>query len=174
MLYEILSGAAPGSYVQMVKDNVLTPMGIDTTREVTDLLDRDHEAATYSGSDDTLPGWIWAQMQCMGPGGWLGTANGILKFLIGLRGSSVLQPQTAEMMFSQQLGWYQGDSPFGPYYHHNGALHTGATPSQELHTGAVHFPSGYGAVLFVNSPAKPIQLMAQAFGASPPSQQAPS
>jgi hypothetical protein len=105
-------------------------------------------------------------MQWMGPGGWRGTANGVLKFLVGLRGGSLLEPELVDTMFTQQLGWYRAQSRYGPYYHHNGGLFSGAQPAQEVHTGAIHFPFGYDAVLFINSPGKPIALMAEAFGSS--------
>lgn len=173
VLYEIWSGAQPGSYVSLLKQNVLAPLGVDPETEITDAPKPNVEGVSYSGSDDTRPGQVWTKIGCMAPGGWLGTAFGVLKFLMGLRTEAVLQAATSEMMFTQLLGWYRGSSRFGPYYHHNGGLLTGANPKQVLATGAIHFSDGYDAVLFVNSPANVIPLMARAFGAEAPEQVAP-
>ena len=120
------------------------------------------EALCYRGAHDTRPGYAWPAMQCIGPGGWLATARGLLKFLVGVRGHAVLDEVTTRLMLRGKLGWYEGRTRFGPYYHHNGGLFTGA--GQQLHTGAVHFPAGYDAVLLINSPpGGTIRLMARAF-----------
>jgi CubicO group peptidase (beta-lactamase class C family) len=157
VLFEIWSGAAPGSHVSLVKQSILAPLGIDTDAEITDQPRPAVEALSYSGSTDTRPGQVWPQMDCIAPGGWLGTAFGVLKFLMGLRTDTVLQPATSEMMFNPLLGWYRGTSPHGPHFHHNGGLHNEENPAQILATGAIHFPPGFDAVLFVNSRANAIR-----------------
>lgn len=163
VLYEVLTDGAPGSYVSSVAMNVFAPMGI-TSAEITATPAPATEALFYADRDDTRPGQMWPAMQAVGPGGWLGTASGVLTFLTGIRANAVLDPATTELMFTQELGWYRAMTPFGPYYHHNGGLFTGAKPAQETHTGAIHFPAGYDAVLLVNAVSPDIiRLMARAF-----------
>jgi CubicO group peptidase (beta-lactamase class C family) len=179
VLYEILSGASAGAYTQLIKDNVLTPMGIDTTQELTDTRDPSNEALGYSGPTDTRPGRLEAPVPLMAAGGWLGTANGVLKFLLGLRANAVLDAPTTQMMYTQQLGWFADSSPYGSYYHKTGgewdytdAAHT--QPPQETHAGIAVLPDGYDAVLLVNSAAgtprtlSAVELIAKASGAPAP------
>jgi CubicO group peptidase (beta-lactamase class C family) len=165
VIYEILAGGPPGSYARLVQDTLLAPLGVDVAQDaITPTPSHDIEALDYSDVDDTRPGQYWRSIPCVGASGWLATARGLLQFLIGLRTFALLGPQTTEMMFAERLGWYPGTSEFGTYYHHNSGLFNGKTPRQELHTGVVHFPHGYDAVLLVNSgPARPIQLMAATF-----------
>jgi len=171
VLYEVLCDAAPGTYADLAHRNVLDPLGVD--RDALTVEPRPAtEALHYADRTDTRPGQLWPRIACAGAGGWLGTANGLLAFLRGLRTNALLSPATTEMMLTQRLGWYPAESASGTYYHHNGALFTGRTPRQEVYTGIVLFPSGYDAVLLVNSgPVDPIRLMARAFagdGSGPP------
>jgi len=181
VLTEILAGAPANSYAQWIKDTVFTPMGIDTTGEITDVRSPDNQVLYYSGPDDTRPGHLQAAVPLIAAGGWLGTANGVLKFLLGLRANTVLDAPTTQMMFTQQIGWFSDSSIFGSYFHKTGGgtnytdqAHT--LPSQQLHSAVAVLPGGFDAVLMANSPIPGLMPVASnlvgaitnAFGAPPP------
>ena len=105
-------------------------------------------------------------MQCVGPGGWIAPTTEVIKYLIGIRNHTVMTAPTTNTMFTQSLGWYPWNGVFGTYYHHNGGLGNGLSPTQGLNTGVMRFSNGYDAVLLVNSPDDNIiQHMVNAFEA---------
>ena len=87
---------------------------------------------TYSGAGDTRHGQYWGHFDFTAPGGWIASANEILKFLIGVRNHVVLSPAITEKMFNESLGWYPYNGTYGTYYHHNGGLGNRSLPPQGL------------------------------------------
>jgi hypothetical protein len=76
----------------------------------------------------------------------------------------VLDLQTTLNMLNGDEGWYTYDGVYGQYFHHNGGLGNGATPSQGVATGIIRLADGYDALLLVNSLGQDvISLMIQAF-----------
>lgn len=166
--FSILAGAieeiSGSPYVEYMKPEVLTSMGISTGlfNPVPD--PSDTATLSYSGQGDQTGGQFWPEMQMVGPGGWIAPANELIKFLTGVRNDAVLSAALTEEMLTGELGWYTYNGKYGAYYHHNGGLVNGATPTQGLNTGIIHFSNGYDALLLVNSPLPTIiSLMIQAF-----------
>ena len=160
---EHLSGM---SYVDYTRINIFNPMGINSNVFNATPDPADTSALTYSGLADTQPGQYWGAFRFVACGGWVASARELLKFMIGVRGNVVLSPQTTDMMFTEGLGWYPYDGKYGRYYHHNGALVTGATPPQGETTGVIHFTDGYDAALLINTPLPGFDIitpMVQAF-----------
>jgi CubicO group peptidase (beta-lactamase class C family) len=151
-------------YVSYVNQKVLVPMGIDTNVFSPNPDPIGSATLTYSGASDTRHGQFWGHFDFTAPGGWIASANEILKFLVGVRNNVVLSAATTDKMFKESLGWYTYNGTYGTYYHHNGGLGNGATPSQGLNTGAIHFSEGYDAILLINSPrGDVINVMIEAF-----------
>jgi CubicO group peptidase (beta-lactamase class C family) len=153
-------------YVKYVSDQVLKPMGVSLT-DFNPVPDPESTATLAYGISDTRPGQYWGELNCVGPGGWVSSAEALLKFAAGVRNNVVLTPDATAGMFMNEYGWYIYDGLYGQYFHHNGMLVNGLDPRQGLGTGLVHFAGGYDAVLLVNS-EKPqdipiIDLMIGAF-----------
>lgn len=157
-------GVMPDYYETYVRDNVLVPMGIDP-RVFNPNPDPPNVATlTYSNASDQRQGQYWGRLNCVAAGGWIASANELMKFLAGVRNQTVLSAETTAMMFNEYLGWYPYDGIYGRYFHHNGGLMNGATPQQGLATGIVHLADGYDALLLINSlGADTIGLIVQAF-----------
>ena len=162
-------GANPDYHPTYVKQNVLEPMGIDTTifNEIPVQADDRSTALSYADSADTTKGLHWPQIKATAAGGWVSNAEELAKFMIGLRKNTVLDAATADSMFTGQLGWYQRDGLWGQYFDHNGGLHRG---EQFLHTGVIRLNAGYDCVMLVNSAydepdgdGDPVYLMREAF-----------
>jgi CubicO group peptidase (beta-lactamase class C family) len=141
-------GIAP--YVKYVTDHVLQPMDIHpaTFNPIPD------PAATATLSyafSDPGPGVYWSEINCVGCGGWVGSARQLIKFLIGVRKDETLNRLWTHKMFLKQLGWYEYDGVDGHYFDHNGWLYNGGSPGRGLNTGIVHFSEGYDALLLTNT-----------------------
>jgi hypothetical protein len=125
-------------------------MGIDTN-DFNITPDPPATATLSYGLNDSRPGASWAEMQCVGAGGWIASAPSLLKFAVGVRNNKALPPATTISMFQNGYGCYTYDGIYGQYFHHNGMLYHDVTPYQGLCTGWVHLADGYDAVLLVNS-----------------------
>lgn len=157
-------GVMPDYYETYVRDKVLVPMGINPQVFSANPDPQNTATLTYSDSSDTRHGQYWGRLNCVAPGGWIASANQLMKFLTGVRNNTVLSPDTTLMMFNEALGWYPYDGIYGRYFHHNGGLGNGDSPSQGLATGIIHLADGYDALLLINSlGADTIGLMVQAF-----------
>lgn len=157
--------AQTGSYTTWVTSNVFSQLGLGSSQFTPTALPSDEATLIYTGNTDPNPGTYWSTMQCVGPGGWIATANGLLGLLVGLRNNVLLTAAETQMMFEQSLGWYTINGLYGSYFHHNGGLNS--TTGTKLRTGIVHFSNGYDAVLLVNSPVDDIiGLMVNAFQAT--------
>ena len=138
-LVEELSGV---DYVTYVTQNVLAPMGISASNFSPTPA---NVALDYASASDTQPGQAWGTFTFVAPGGWVATPEALMKFLIGVRNNTVLDPQTTLSMLNGEEGWYTYDGIFGQYFHHNGGLGNGATPSQGVATGIIRLADGYDA-----------------------------
>jgi CubicO group peptidase (beta-lactamase class C family) len=154
-------GIAP--YVKYVTDHVLGPMGIYAGNFNTSPGPPASAALSYALSDNG-PGFYWGPFDCVGCGGWVGSARELIKFLIGVREARVLDHQQTQRMFHEQLGWYLWNGVYGDYFDHNGWLEDGGTPNRGLNTGIIHLADGYDALLLVNAQwVDTIGLLVQAF-----------
>jgi len=154
-------------YLGWVRSEVLAPMGIDASvfSPVPDV--EDAATLSYSAEDPYLAGHFWPEMQCVGPGGWIASAESVAAYLSGLRNSGVLDSRYLGFMTRRLLGWYPGATSYGLGYHHNGGLtHTDDSGTTGISTGAVLFPDGYEAALVANTHVPDIiGLMYEAFDA---------
>ena len=151
-------------YVSWVQSQILAPLGIDLA-VFSPVPDAD-DVATLSYDPDKPGGYgaYWPQMQCVGPGGWISSANALLTYLMGFRKGRALPFPLVQFMTSSMLGWYPGGTSYGVAYHHNGGLTTGS--GEGLSTGVIRFPDGYDAVLLSNKPVDDIiGVMLEAFDA---------
>jgi CubicO group peptidase (beta-lactamase class C family) len=156
ILEAIIEAQRGQSYESWVQQHVLAPMGIDTTVFSAVPDPQSSSALTYLDSTDTTTGVYWGDLTFIGPGGWIASADELVKFAAGVAAHTVLTESQTQTMFSQALGWYAGNSPCGGLHLHNGGLETncgGGDPGccQGLSTGLVVFDDGTGAVLLVNS-----------------------
>jgi CubicO group peptidase (beta-lactamase class C family) len=137
-------------YVAYVTDHVLKPMGIHP--HVFNPNPGAEATATLSYAlSDNGPGVYWGEFDCVGCGGWVASAQELIKFLIGVREHRVLSEHHTRKMFQEQLGWYLWTGLYGDYYSHNGWLLDGGTPDRGLNTGIMHLSHGYDALLLVNA-----------------------
>jgi CubicO group peptidase (beta-lactamase class C family) len=165
VIYEILVGAAPGSFADVVAAKILKPMGVDLSA-FTAIPPAD-AALSYSSGSDTSQGYAWPVLQFVGPGGWLASANQLMNYLNGVRKMKVLTAEATDLMVTGHFGWYPYVGANGIYYHHNGGLTTGKPASEGISTGVIRLTNGFDAVLLVNSPvAGIISIMAGAFDAT--------
>ncbi len=148
---QVQSGMA---YTDFVTKYVLVPAGIDPT-----IFNATPDSSTiatlqYSGPQDTRLGNYWGPFEFVAPGGWISSARELIKILVAMRGTSVLPADVVSEMFTDLIGW-DGTivGNFGTYYHKNGGLSNGLTPSQELNTCVVRLAEGYDIALMANSHA---------------------
>jgi len=157
-------GQTPGYYATYVTNNVLIPMGIDPAA-FNPFPDPQNSATLYYASaSDVGHGAYWSHFDCVAAGGWVAPASELIKFLKGVRYSTVLSPEATKLMLNGSLGWYPYDGIYGQYFHHNGGLHTGGNPDQGVMTGIIHLSDNYDCLLLVNTYGiDPIALMIKAF-----------
>lgn len=164
---DILTGHAgqlPSNYPTYVNENVLKPMGINLAVFNTQPDPRNTSALYYNGAADTQHGTYFEKIDCVAAGGWVSSARELIKFLTGVRNSTVLSVSVTYAMLEGQLGWYKYDGVFGEYYHHNGGLWNGDPLAQGLKTGIIHLSNGYDALILINDwNPDPIGLMIKAF-----------
>jgi CubicO group peptidase (beta-lactamase class C family) len=150
-----------GGYLEWVQSAVLGPLGIDT--EVFSPVPDDATTGTlsYDPARPTAPGHWWPPMQCIGAGGWIGSANTVAAYLSGVSNGGVIPRPLTGFMRQQLFGWYHAGTSDGLAFHHNGDLtHDGSG----LSTGVVSFPDGSNAVLLTNAPyAGIIRLIVRAY-----------
>ncbi len=144
------------SYADYVQQNVFEPVKISG---MTDGPVAAGQTLTYATSDLTThaTGKAWPKMTVStSTGGWVGSVDDLMKFLIGVRDCWLLSAQTTKTMLDNLLGWFQPWwDPALPYRAKNGGLYSGG---QGLNTAIVHFDDGYDATIFVNTSAPDNQL----------------
>ncbi len=89
-LIERLSGTP---YVDFVTQNVLVPMGVNTSVFNPNPDAPSVATLSYSSSSDPLPGIYWPPIQAVAAGGWISSAVELLKFAAGVREHVVLSPE---------------------------------------------------------------------------------
>lgn len=152
------------SYSQYVQQVILKPMGIDTNHFTIKVENPDLATLCYAGRSDQRPGQYWHDIDFVSSGGWLASANELIKFLQGVRNHTVLSAHQTEEMFKERLGWYSYDGIFGQYFNHVGELENGLSPTQKLTTAIIRFSNDYDALLLINSPQKDIlSVLVEAF-----------
>lgn len=166
--FSILQGALEEisglPYDRYIKEQVLAPMSIDTSRFTTDPDPSSWATLSYSGQQDQRFGYYWPKASMLGPSGWIAPASELIKFLTGVRNHVVLSPQKTEEMFTQQLGWFIYEGAYGQYFNFEGRLINGMSPQQGLSTVAIRFSDGYDALLLVNTPVSNLtDVMVKAF-----------
>ena len=161
---EVVSGT---DYSDYVTQNVLLPAGIDPTVFSVNPDPASISSLTYSGPDDTRPGYYWGPIGFEGPAGWISSARELVKLAMALRGTSVLPAAVVSEMFTDGIGWYPYTGNFGTYYDHNGSIGNGLDPPQRLNTCIMHLGEGYDIALVSNSiaPADVTTLCIGAFEA---------
>ncbi len=133
-----------------------------------------HEAATlaYDAANPQASGRYWPALNCVGPGGWIGSAEAVARYAAGLRAGKVLEAKYVDFMMKRMLGWYPGGTAYGLAYHHNGGLEGPdlAGGKAQIATGVIHLPDGYDVSLLVNKavPQGIIALMIEAFDGAVP------
>ena len=168
-----LNDAVSAKYVEIVRNTVFTPMGInnvsmnDTNKYQTRFYNKMNNAPGATAGDWTKIG---------GGGGWYMSALELGQFMAHLRyDDKILAPSTRKLMDDNFLGWetpaefknFQGK--YGDYLGHGGLLKYNDA-SDDTRVGMVsiivNFPSGIQGVLLINSfgdyPSKD-RLMKDAF-----------
>jgi CubicO group peptidase (beta-lactamase class C family) len=159
-------------YVDYVNREIFAAMGVDLSvfSPVPDPKTTATLGYVAEGDPPYPNGIYWPEANCVGPGGWVSSAEQVAQFLLGLRKHSALSSEYTEFMLQRLLGWYHGGTSWGLCHHHNGGLagkRDGGTTAGSISTGVVSFPMGYDAVLLANKPVKGIiGLMIDAFEAS--------
>jgi CubicO group peptidase (beta-lactamase class C family) len=166
ILQEVIAAVAgemdQGGYLNWVQSAVLARLGIDL--DVFSPFPDDQATATlsYDPAATQGPGTYWPQMQCVGPGGWIGTATSVATYLAGVSSGAIMPQPLSAFMMGELFGWYHAGTGAGLAYHHNGGLTTSS--GSGLSTGVVHFPDHCDAVLLTNTPYKGIiALMVDAY-----------
>jgi CubicO group peptidase (beta-lactamase class C family) len=173
ILQAVIEAKQSLTYVEWVSQYILRPMSIDTSFFTPEVYPTD--ALAYVGSNQGWKGHAFESFEFVAPGGWVATANQILLFLMGLRNTKPLSSSQIDQLFTPVTGsghtpgFYQGESIFGNYYHHNGGLAHGTSNGVAyIHTGIIRFPLGYDLILLCNSNfAHIISVMAEAFQSTP-------
>ncbi len=152
-------------YTPYVKQHVLKPMGI-TGMETH--FQAGEPTCGYLKLGSKRPGFPfnWNLDATAGAAGWYASAADLGRFLTGIRDHKMLNEQTTDMMFKQNLGWDGSD----PGWTKNGGWSwdegSGAgSRAGDLNSAIAHFPDDVDAVLLVNctSPTDVVQLLVNAW-----------
>lgn len=165
ILQGVIEQVSGMTYVNFATKYVFTPAGIDPNILNATPDPQASAALTYSGPNDTRPGYYWGPIGFIGPAGWISSARELVKLLAALRGTSVLPAAVVSEMFNDGIGFYTNIGNFGTYYQHNGSIGNGLNPSQRLNTAFMHLGEGYDIVLLSSSvaPVDVINLCQGAF-----------
>jgi uncharacterized protein (TIGR03437 family) len=152
------SPADPQDYTNYVTENVLVPAGMDTS--VVNPIPCPSTSATlaYAGPADMVPGAYHSQITLVGASGWIASARELIKFMIALRGTSLLPQTTITSMFSGGIGaWSSHPGTFGTYYFKDGGLtknDRSGVPTN-INTALVKLAEGYDIVVLANGLPQP-------------------
>jgi uncharacterized protein (TIGR03437 family) len=165
ILQGVIETVSGTDYADFVTQNVLIPAGIDPTVFSVTPDAQSTSSLTYSGPNDTRPGYYWGPIGFEGPAGWISSARQLVMLAAALRGTSVLPAAVITEMFTDGIGWYTNVGNFGTYYQHNGSIGNGLNPAQRLNTCIMHLGEGYDIALVSNSiaPADVVTLCIGAF-----------
>lgn len=153
---KLFNKTASENYVKIVQDTVFIPMGIknvtmkDDGKYSTRFYNKDNNAAGYKAED-------WTEFG--GGGGFVMSAYELATFMANVRyNDNILAPSTRKLMDDNFLGWqdpaawtaYKGK--FGDYLGHGGGLNYGPDSAKVgMNSIVINYPSGYQAVLLINS-----------------------
>jgi len=164
ILQGVIEEASGLAYVDFVTQFVLSPAGIDPSIFSATPDPQASAALTYSGPDDTRPGFYWGPIGFVAPAGWISSARELVKIAAALRGTSVLPAAVVSEMLNDGIGWYSTVGNFGTYYDHNGSIGNGLNPPQRLNTCIMRLGEGYDIALVSDSVA-PVDVTTLCIGA---------
>ena len=151
ILQGVIDQVTGQDYVTWVTQNVLVPAGIDTSIFNPNPDPIATATLLYGGPNDTRPGGYFGPLNFVAPGGWISTAQELLKIPLALRNTSVLPAAAISEMLNDGIGWFSYAGSFGTYYDKDGGLSNGATPPQTLNTCIVRLAEGYDIALVANT-----------------------
>jgi CubicO group peptidase (beta-lactamase class C family) len=150
ILHLLIEQIGHAQYTPYVKQHVLKPMGI-TGMETH--FQAGEPTCGYLKVGGRRPGYPfdWQSGSWAGAAGWYASVADLGRFLTGIRDHKVLNEQTTEMMFKQNIGWDGSD----PGWTKNGGWSwdegSGAgSRAGEFNSAIAHFPDDVDAVLLVN------------------------
>ena len=164
ILQGVIEDVSGMAYVDFVTQFVLSPAGIDPSIFSATPDPQASAALTYSGPDDTRPGFYWGPIGFVAPAGWISSARELVKIAAALRGASVLPSAVIGEMLNDGIGWYSYIGNFGTYYDHNGSIGNGLNPPQRLNTCIMRLGEGYDIALVSDSVA-PVDVTTLCIGA---------
>jgi CubicO group peptidase (beta-lactamase class C family) len=150
LLQRVIETIADESYESYVTKAVLLPMEIDPTIFSVRPDNRVHATLGYSGADDLRPGQYWADSGFHAAAGWIASASELLKFLTGIRRSTLLSGSLTRRMFTEGLGWYRRRVASGIAHYHDGEF---VNDQDQWITTIAHVSATTDEVLLTNSPA---------------------
>jgi uncharacterized protein (TIGR03437 family) len=165
ILQGVIDQVTGQDYVTWVTQNVLAPAGIDTSIFTATPDPIATATLLYSGPSDTRDGDYFGPLDFVAPGGWISTAQELLKIPLALRNTSVIPAAAISEMLNDGIGWFSYAGNFGTYYYKDGGLHSAETPPQTLNTCIVRLAEGYDIALVANTlpPIDVVNICASAF-----------
>jgi uncharacterized protein (TIGR03437 family) len=165
ILQGVIEQVTGQDYVTWVTRNVLVPAGIDPSIFNATPDTSANATLLYSGPKDPRPGDYFSAIDFVAPGGWISTAQELLKILLALRNSSIIPTGALSEMLTDGIGWFLFSGNYGTYYYKDGALTDSLTPPQTLNTCVVRLAEGYDIALVANTqpPIDVVSICAGAF-----------
>ena len=150
IMLSIMQQITGKTYSNYVQDHVFAPLGMN---QMSDTPDTVNQTLTYKTTDlqGQGNGYAWPHLTVStATGGWVGSTNQLMQFLIGVRDSQLLKPEITESMLNNEYGWFQPWTNLSLAYRaKNGGLVN--RDGRGLNTAVVHFNDGYDAVIFINT-----------------------
>ena len=139
------------TYANYVQQHIFAPLGMQCMSTAPP--PAADATLSYSLSKNSGPGFSWPKITyATATGGWVGSVNELMKFLVAVQNSTLLGAATGALMLDEQMGWFQ---PWGGgpsfYTAKNGGLYTAGSDPQGLNTAIVHSNDGYDAVILINT-----------------------
>jgi len=165
ILQGVIDQVSGMDFVDFATKYVLVPAGINTA--IFNAVPDPAATATlyYAGPQDTQLGQYSTAIPFVAAGGWVTNARELIKFLIAMRGTSVVPANIVSDILNGPMGW---DGPvagnFGTYYTKNGGVGNGANPQQQSDIGIVRLVEGYDIAILANS-QPPVDVVGLCCGA---------
>ncbi|HEY1754035.1 MAG TPA: serine hydrolase [Bryobacteraceae bacterium] len=165
ILQGVIDQVTGQDYVTWVTQNVLVPAGVDPSIFNPNPDPSSTATLLYGGPSDARDGDYFGPLDFVAPGGFISTAQELLKIPLALRNTSVIPAAAISEMLNDGIGWFSYAGNFGTYYQKDGGLHSGATPPQTLNTCIVRLAEGYDIALVANTqpPIDVVNICAGAF-----------
>jgi serine beta-lactamase-like protein LACTB, mitochondrial len=148
----VLEGAAQTPYRKLMRDLVFDPAGMKTITEDDALTLVPNRVAGYSkASDNTIVRAAFRDVsENLPAGGWLSTAEDLVRFVVAFESDKLVKPATREQMLAHPklIDGTPAPNPFGdPRYYYGLGIMVGPddAPPAWFHTGG---QSGASALLF--------------------------